>query len=244
MQKSQEWPKPKSRCPALKWNMSESQETFCQMSKKAWNRHVHEAWSVTSDDQFHWPKVHVQAQFNSGTDQRVHIVRWNIQPGAALLVLWRHWMHLNYMHPVTSEDTIHWTRVFQVNTQFHGYWACAPELGNCIKGRPYNVKTIEWGPEFLPTFLAECDFEQLYCDSTVKLFVFLRVLYFAVFTSVLPSQDNFVHSSAGYAAWGSRPGNSEICLLPKVNRQTKVRPFYVRPDSAQRERTKWLISSL
>ena len=123
-------------------------------------------------------KVHVQAQHYSWTDQGV--VSWNIQPGAVKLVFWRHWMHLRYMHPVTSEDTIHCTRLYQVNTQSHGYWACATELGNCIKGRPYNVKTIQWGPEFLPTFLAEYDIETFYCDSRVKLSVLLKALLCSV----------------------------------------------------------------
>ena len=41
-----------------------------------------------------------------------------------------------------------------------------------LKGRPCNVKTIEWGPEFLPTFLAEYEWnEKFHCDSKVKLSV-------------------------------------------------------------------------
>ena len=35
-----------------------------------------------------------------------------IQPGAVKLVLWRHWMHLSYMHPVTSEDQFLCTRLY------------------------------------------------------------------------------------------------------------------------------------
>ena len=32
-----------------------------------------------------------------------------VQPGAVKLVLWRHWMHPSYMHPVTSENKFHCT---------------------------------------------------------------------------------------------------------------------------------------
>ena len=32
-----------------------------------------------------------------------------VQPGAVKMVLWRHWMHLSYMHPVTSENQFHCT---------------------------------------------------------------------------------------------------------------------------------------
>ena len=35
-----------------------------------------------------------------------------IQLGAVKLVLWRHWMHLNYMHPVTSENQFHCTKLY------------------------------------------------------------------------------------------------------------------------------------
>ena len=35
-----------------------------------------------------------------------------LQTGAVKLVLWRHWMHLNFMHPVTSENQFHCTRLY------------------------------------------------------------------------------------------------------------------------------------
>ena len=35
-----------------------------------------------------------------------------IQSGAVKLVLWRHWVHLSYMHPVTSENQFHCTRLY------------------------------------------------------------------------------------------------------------------------------------
>ena len=44
------------------------------------------------------------------------------------------------------------------------------------KRRPSNVNTIEWGPEFLPAFLAECNFERFHCDSRVKLSVWYTSL--------------------------------------------------------------------
>ena len=36
---------------------------------------------------------------------------FNIQPGAVKLVPLRHWMHLSYMHTVTSENKFHCTRL-------------------------------------------------------------------------------------------------------------------------------------
>ena len=35
-----------------------------------------------------------------------------VQLGAVKLVLWRHWMHLNVMLPVTSENQFHCTRLY------------------------------------------------------------------------------------------------------------------------------------
>ena len=35
----------------------------------------------------------------------------HIQPGAVKLVLCGHWIHLSYMHAVTSEDQFHCTRL-------------------------------------------------------------------------------------------------------------------------------------
>ena len=37
----------------------------------------------------------------------------SIQPGAVKLVLWRRLMYLSYMHPVTSENQFHCTRLYQ-----------------------------------------------------------------------------------------------------------------------------------
>ena len=34
-----------------------------------------------------------------------------VQPGAVKLVLWHHWMHLNFIHSVTSENQFHCTRL-------------------------------------------------------------------------------------------------------------------------------------
>ena len=117
------------------------------------------------------------------------------------------------LHTTAEVTRVCWLEKYQLNTKYHGCWACAPKFGNCIKGRPYNVKTIEWGPEFLPTFVAEYDNEKFHCDSKVKLSVLLRVLYFAVFALVLSvastDVDNLVHWS-GYADWRSRPGNSRL----------------------------------
>ena len=80
---------------------------------------------------------------------------------------------------------------------------------NCIKGRPCNVKTIEWGPKFLPTFLAECKFENF---TVRKPSVMSGVPYFAVSTSVLPSKDQlqFVHTGA----YSSRKSTAEFEALP------------------------------
>ena len=41
-----------------------------------------------------------------------HYSQSTIQPGAVKMVLWRHWMHLNFMHPVTSENQFHCTRLY------------------------------------------------------------------------------------------------------------------------------------
>ena len=39
------------------------------------------------------------------------LVNFHVQPGVVKLVLWRHWMHLSYMHPVTSENQFYFTRL-------------------------------------------------------------------------------------------------------------------------------------
>ena len=43
-------------------------------------------------------------------EERHELKHTDIQPGAVKLVLWRHWMHLNFMHPVMSENQFHCTR--------------------------------------------------------------------------------------------------------------------------------------
>ena len=88
-------------------------------------------------------------------------------------------------------------------------WLLSMRTTNCIKGRPCNVKTIEWAPKFLPTFLAQCYFENF---SVGKLSVMssVRMPYFAVSTSVLPSKDQFVHAGA----YSSRKSTAEFEALP------------------------------
>ena len=112
---------------------------------------------------------------------------------------------------------------------------------SAIKWRPCNVKTIEWAPKFLPTFLAECYFEKI---SVRKLSVMSSVPFFAVSTSVLPSKDQLVHPWA-YSSRKSR--NSKLCLLRKVSIQTKVwtvriqRCFMWEREHITKASTKWLI---
>ena len=36
----------------------------------------------------------------------------HVQPGAVKLVLWRHWMHLSYMPPLTTENQFHCTKLY------------------------------------------------------------------------------------------------------------------------------------
>ena len=48
------------------------------------------------------------------TGERVHAApcgMFHVQPGAVKLVLWHHWMHLNFMHQVLSENQFHWARL-------------------------------------------------------------------------------------------------------------------------------------
>ena len=46
--------------------------------------------------------------------QYIHhdIIPEGIQPGAEKLALCGHWMHLSYMHPVTSQNQFHCTRLY------------------------------------------------------------------------------------------------------------------------------------
>ena len=60
------------------------------------------------------------------------------------------------------------------------------------KLQPCNVKTIEWGQEFLPTFLAECDFE----NFTVRK---LSVMSYAIFCRVYFGLDK---QGSVCALWG------------------------------------------
>ena len=50
----------------------------------------------------------------TGTHFQLHI-----QPGAVKLVLCGHWMHLSYMHPVTSENQFHCTRLYKNTKTTH-----------------------------------------------------------------------------------------------------------------------------
>ena len=42
----------------------------------------------------------------------VHMLPIFLQPDPGKLVLGRHWMHMSYMHPVTSENQFHCTRLY------------------------------------------------------------------------------------------------------------------------------------
>ena len=46
------------------------------------------------------------------------------------------------LHTTAEVTRVWWLEKYQLNTKCHGCWACAPKFGNCIKGRPCNVKTI------------------------------------------------------------------------------------------------------
>ena len=46
----------------------------------------------------------------------------SVQPGAVKLVLWRHWMHLTQVRPVTSENQFHCTRLYSVHQCRHPLW--------------------------------------------------------------------------------------------------------------------------
>ena len=82
------------------------------------------------------------------------------------------------LHTTAETIRVWWHGTYQVDTKGHSSWACAPNLRNCIKGGLCNVKTVEWKPEFLPTFLAEHDFEELV--SRVKLSLMRRSMpYYA-----------------------------------------------------------------
>ena len=96
---------------------------------------------------------------------------------------WRHVVTFtlpNYtckLNTTAQITRVWWVRKYQVMMECHGCWACAPQFENCIKGRPCNMKTIEWGQEFLPTFLAECDFENFTVGklSVMSCAIFCRV---------------------------------------------------------------------
>ena len=49
---------------------------------------------------------------NAQLSTNKHFCQRLVQPGAVRSVLWRHWMHLSFMHPVTSEDHFHCTRLY------------------------------------------------------------------------------------------------------------------------------------
>ena len=68
-------------------------------------------------------------------------------------------------------------------------------------------ETIEWAQKFLPTFLAECYFENF---SVRKLSDMASVPFFVVSSSVLPSKDQLVHTWA----YSSRKSTAEFEALP------------------------------
>ena len=41
----------------------------------------------------------------------IHVIM-HVQPGAMKMVLWRHWMHVTHVHPVTSENQFRCTRLY------------------------------------------------------------------------------------------------------------------------------------
>ena len=41
----------------------------------------------------------------------IHVIM-HVQPGAMKMVLWRHWMHVTHVHPVTSENQYRYTRLY------------------------------------------------------------------------------------------------------------------------------------
>ena len=53
-----------------------------------------------------------------------------MQPGAVKLVLWHHWMHLNFMHPVASENQFHCTRLYVHGFRVLGIFVLS---ANCTK---------------------------------------------------------------------------------------------------------------
>ena len=173
-----------------------------------WNRYGQEV-SSTSGSHFHPPKLFVQAEHYTWNYQGV--VTWKYQ----LNTKCQGYQLFTFTHPncpcklhTTAEMTrVWWLGKYQVNTKCHGGWACAPKFGNCIKGWPCNVETIERGPKFLPTFLAECYFQNF---TVRKLSVMSGVPYFAVSTSVLPSKDQFVHTRA----YSSRKSTADFEASP------------------------------
>ena len=55
-----------------------------------------------------------------------------IQSGAVKLVLWRHWMHLNFMHQVILENQFHCTRLY----------SCTPDNSWIFTGRHFVAPDI------------------------------------------------------------------------------------------------------
>ena len=58
-----------------------------------------------------WGKIMAAVHFSKRSAQQVPCMPLNVQPGAVKLVFWHHWMHLNLMHPVTSENQFHCIRL-------------------------------------------------------------------------------------------------------------------------------------
>ena len=75
----------------------------CPRSKNSWTKTIKLAPEFEQlDGHIFWPSFQLE-----------------IQPDAVKLVLWRHWMHLSYVHPVTSENQFHCTRLYCMLVSTH-----------------------------------------------------------------------------------------------------------------------------
>ena len=75
-----------------------------------------------------WPRVCSQHRKGRRTEVSGTFAE-HVRPGAMKLVLWRHWMHLNYKHSLTSENQFHCTRLYIHNITkstiwTHGRFSC------------------------------------------------------------------------------------------------------------------------
>ena len=85
--------------------------------------------------------------------------------------------------------------------------------------RPGNVKIIEWGPEILPTFLTECNFENVLLESYLSCHV-CHISPCGLRSSV-PCKDQFVHSGV----YSSRKSTTEFEALPICERSIFKRRY-------------------